>query len=173
MPKRPRPALRAVARTVVGLVSSALLLTARDVAAQRTRPTAANDGRAEAESYRLTMPVLRRVLPVLHAPGVTTECPRQGGAFRDVDAMPVTEMQAVLDRCAPVRRAAAAHGVSTREVALAAKALMRAGRRITEEESAKVSGGTPAPLSAGALRDNVLLVRQNEAEIGRLSRQSQ
>jgi hypothetical protein len=38
------------------------------------------------------------------------------------------------------------------------------------EESAKASGGTAAPLSPGALRDNVALLRQHEAELKRLSK---
>ena len=165
MRSHPCPPLPAVATTAVGLVLSALLLGAGIARAQR--PFAAID--QTAESYRLTMPVLRKVLPVLNATGVKTECPRNGGLFRDVDAMRIAEMEAVLDRCVPVRRAAVAQGVSTREAALVAKALIRAGRRITEEESAKATGGTPAPLPAGVLSDNVALVRQNEAEIARLS----
>jgi hypothetical protein len=42
-----------------------------------------------------------------------------------------------------------------------------------EEKSAKATGGTAAPLPARVLRDNVALVRQNEAELERLTRDHQ
>ena len=42
-----------------------------------------------------------------------------------------------------------------------------------EEESAKATGGTAAPLPAGVPRANVALVRQNEAEMERLTRDQQ
>jgi hypothetical protein len=36
-----------------------------------------------------------------------------------------------------------------------------------------VTGGTPAALPSDVLRDNITLVRQNEAELGRLAGQHQ
>ena len=87
--------------------------------------------------------------------------------------MTVAQMQSELEGCAPVQRAAAAHGVTTRELALVSRALLQAGHRMAEEESAKATGGTAAPLPPGTLRDNVALVRQNEAELGRLIKEQQ
>ncbi|HET7240589.1 MAG TPA: hypothetical protein VFI77_05490 [Gemmatimonadales bacterium] len=72
-----------------------------------------------------------------------------------------------------MQRAAAAHGVTARELARVSKALLQARHRMAEEESAKATGGTVAPLPAGALRDNVALVRENEAEFGRLIKEQQ
>ena len=46
---------------------------------------------------------------------------------------------------------------------------MLAGYRMAEEESARVSGGTASRLPPGTLRDKVALLRQNEAELGRLT----
>ncbi len=87
--------------------------------------------------------------------------------------MSVAQMEAELDGCAPVQRAAAAQGVTTRELAQVSKALLQVGHRMAEEESAKATGGTAAPLPSGALRENVATVRQNEAELGRLIKQQQ
>jgi hypothetical protein len=152
---------RRLSRVLAQLALPALVLAACDAVAQRQN--------VSVDEYRLSMPMLRKVLPVLYAPRMDT-CPRR--APREVAAMSVAEMQEQIEHCAPVQRAAAAHGVTTREVALVSKALMQVGIRMAEEESAKATGGTPAPLPPGVLRDNVALVRQNEAELGRLTRRS-
>ena len=143
-----------------------LSLAACDADAQR-EPTPAG---AAGDGYRLTMPVLRKALPVLHAPGARTECARKEEEYRDMCTMSAATMEKLLDQCLPVKWAAAAQNISVRELALVYRALMLAGYRLAEEESAKVSGGSAAPLPAGALRHNVALLRQNEAELGRLSR---
>jgi hypothetical protein len=160
--------LRTIVRTLVSLALPVLPLAACDADAQRQASAS-----AEAEHYRLTMPTLRKALPVLYAPGAKTQCARPDEEFRDVAAMSVAEMQKRLEECPPVQRAAAAQGVSLRELALVYKAIMLASYRMAEEEIAKASGGTAAPLPPGALRDNVALLRQNEAELGRLSGDSE
>ena len=115
------------------------------------------------------MPVLRKALSALYAPGAQTECATSQAEFPDVRSMSVAEMEKLLQECRPIQDAAAAQSISIRELAQVYKALTLAGYRMADEESAKVSGGTAAPLPPGALRDNVALVLQNDAELGRLS----
>jgi hypothetical protein len=145
-----------------------LVLLALTLAAPGADAQGQSSASADAD-YRLTMPVLRKALPVLYAPGAKTECTRSQEEFRDVRGMSAADMEKVLAQCEPIRTAAAAQEISIRELALVSKALTLTAHRMAEEESAKVSGGTAAPLPPGALRDNVALVRQNEAELGRLS----
>lgn len=168
MPARSRRTLRALVRTALSLTLPLLALAASDADAQRNA-SAASGG---AEDYRLTMPVLRKALPALYAPGADAECAQKGEDYRDVRAMGVAEMEQHLNTCAPVKRAAAAQGIAIRELALVSKAIVQASYRMAEEESAKVSGGSAAPLPAGVLRDNVALLRQHESELSRLSPRS-
>ena len=150
-------------RALVYLVLPTLALAAHDAAAQRQTSASAD------ADYRLTMPVLRKALSALYAPGAQTECATSQAEFPDVRSMSVAEMEKLLQECRPIQDAAAAQSISIRELAQVYKALTLAGYRMADEESAKVSGGTAAPLPPGALRDNVALVRQNDAELGRLS----
>ena len=156
--------LRTIVRALVSLALPVLPLAACDADAQR-QPSAS----AGAEDYRLTMPTLRKALPALYAPEAKTTCARPDEEFREVRAMSVAQMQKRLEECPPVQRAAAAQDISLHELALVSKAIMLASYRMAQEESAKASGGTAAPLPPGALRDNVALLRQNEAELARLS----
>ena len=151
-------------RLLLGLVFCALTLPGSAAAAQKQAAASAD--------YRLTMPMLRKALPALYAAG-KERCTERQRSPQEIAEMTVAQMEAELEGCAPVQRAAAAQGVSTRELAQVSKALLEAGHRMAEEESAKATGGTAAALPAGALRDNVGLVRQNEAELGRLIKEQQ
>jgi hypothetical protein len=51
------------------------------------------------DAYRLTMPVLRKVLPALYAPEGRS-CPRENG--RDPHSLSIAEMTRSLERCGPV-----------------------------------------------------------------------
>ena len=159
--------LRTVLRALVSLALPALV--ACDAGAQRQPSTAS----ASAEDYRLTMPILRKALSVLNAPGADAECAKPEDGSGDMRSMSVAEMERRMAECPPVQRAAAAQGISLAELARAYKALTLAGYRMAEEESAKLSGGSAAPLPPGALRDNVALLRDNEAEIARLTNDSE
>ena len=151
-------------RPLLGLTFCALTVLSSEAAAQQ---------QAGANSdYRLTMPVLRKALPALYAAG-KERCTERQRSPQEIAEMTVAQMEAELDGCAPVQRAAAAQGVTTRELAQVSKALLQVGHRMAEEESAKATGGTAAPLPPGALRDNVATVRQNEAELGRLIKEQQ
>ena len=136
-----------------------------------THPASAQSGRPSgppgAEQYRLTLPALRRVMPALQAPG--QESCRRREEKRDPLAMTLVEMTAALERCEPIRAALAKAGVSLREGASVLGAFMYAGRRITEEESALAMGNSAPPLPRGSLKDNVELLRRNEAELRRLT----
>ena len=154
---------RPLVRLTFGVGAFALLVCA---------PAAAQSPGEAASDYRLTMPVLRKAIPALYAAGKES-CTRRHRDQRELAEMTVAQMASELDGCAPVQRAAAAQGISTLELAQVSKALMQVGHRISEEESAKVTGGTPPALPSGVLRDNVSLVRQNEAELGRLTGQHQ
>jgi hypothetical protein len=139
------------------------LLVARPGSAQQGYPS----GPPGAEQYRLTLAALRKVMPALR--GQSQAACRQGEAKRDPFAMTLAEMAAALKRCEPVRAALAKTGASTSEAATVFGAVLYAGRRITQEESAKAAGSQAPPLPAGPLKDNVVLLRENEAELRRLT----
>ncbi|HEX2218963.1 MAG TPA: hypothetical protein VHG35_09170 [Gemmatimonadales bacterium] len=161
-PLTPRTALRAL----VSLALTVVPITACDADAQRPPSTAS----ADAEDYRLTMPVLRKALAVLYAPEAEVECAKPEDGSGDPRSMSVAEMERRMAKCPAVRRAAANQGMTLGELARAYKALTLASYRMAEEESAKLSGGRAAPLPPGALQDNLALLRENEAEIGRLTK---
>ena len=165
----PAPASRTrVTRGLAALVA----LCAGLAAPSRAYPQ--GDAQADAraiESYRLTMPVLRKVLPALYHPDAGA-CEKGKNENRDPSRMPLAEMTARLEECAPVRNAVRRSGLSTREAALTLAALVRASKRSAEEESAKAAGGQAPATGPGPLKDNVRLIRDNEAELGRLARPS-
>jgi hypothetical protein len=138
------------------------------IAQSRPLPDAADPG-----EFRLTMPLLRKALPILHARGAETECHKPGEEYRDLLAKSLAQVEQRIADCPPIRKAAAAQKASIRELALTYKALLIASYRVAEEESAKARGSTAAPLPAGAVRDNVSLMRANEAELARLSKASE
>lgn len=146
-----------------------VLLDAPQVIAQSPPlPAAADPG-----EFRLTMPLLRKALPILHAPGAEKECDKPGEEYRDLLAMSLAQMERRIADCPPIRKAAAAQKASLRELALTYKALLIASYRIAEEESAKARRSSAAPLPAGAVRENVALMRANDAELARLSKASE
>lgn len=133
---------------------------------------AAQHGTEAASVYRLSMPMLRKALPLLSAAG-KERCTGRQRTPQEIAEMTIARMEAEIEGCAPVKRAVAARGVTPRELAQVSKALLQVGHRMAEEESAKATGGAAAPLPPGALADDVALVRQNEAELGRLIEERQ
>lgn len=120
-----------------------------------------------AQQYRLTLAALRKVMPAVGAPG--QESCEKREETRDPYSMTLAEMTASLERCEPIRAAIAKAGVSSKEAAGVLGAFMYASRRITEEESARAMGKQVPALPPGPLKDNVALIRQNEAELRRLT----
>ena len=139
---------------------------ARSATAQAGYPS----GPPGAEQYRLTLAGLRKVMPVLRdQPQAKCE---EREAKPDPYALTLAEMTATLERCEPIRAALAKTGASAQEAASVLGAFMYAGRRITQEESALALGKQAPPLPPGPLKDNVTLIRQNEAELRRLTQSS-
>ena len=130
--------------------------------------TAEAQGRTAAEtkiieSYRLTMPVLRKVLPGLYAPGAEN-CPSDR---RDPRTLGIAEMAQMIERCAPMARALRRAGVPSRDAALVMASLYRTA------EAVALQRGNASTVAEGPLRDNALLLERNDAEIKRLTGESQ
>ena len=111
------------------------------------------------EGYRLTMPVLRKVLPALNAPGAQS-CPRDS---RDPRSLSLAEMSQMIDRCAQTAQALRRAGVPSRDAAIVLASLYRTG------EAVAIRRGDANAVDRGPLRDNALLLKQNDAEIKRLT----
>ena len=131
-------------------------------------PAAAAQGRSPAdtrivESHRLTMAMLRKVLPALYAPGAQS-CPRD---TRDPRTLSLADMAKMIDRCAPMAQALRRAAVPSREAALVLASLYRTA------EAVAIRRGDASAVDAGPLRDNALLMQQNDAEIERLTGENQ
>lgn len=127
-------------------------------------PVATAQGRSPADAriidgYRLTMPMLRKVLPALYAPGAQS-CPRDR---RDPRTLGIAEMAQMVDRCAPMVQALRRAGVPSREAALVMASLYRTA------EAVAIRRGDASAVDPGPLRDNALLMQQNDSEIKRLT----
>ena len=129
-------------------------------------PVAAAQGRSPADAriidgYRLTMPVLRRVLPALYAPGAQS-CPRDRS--RDPHAMNIADMVSMLERCPPVVQALQRAGVSVRDGAIVFASMLRTAKAVA------LQSGNANAVAPGVLRDNALLLKRNDPELRRLTR---
>lgn len=131
-------------------------------------PTAEAQGRSTedtrvVESYRLTMPVLRKVLPALYAPGAA-DCPRDR---RDPRALGIAEMARMIERCPPMTQALQRAGVPSREAALVMASLYRTA------EAVALQRGQVSAVAEGPLRDNALLLERHDPEIKGLTGEDQ
>ena len=136
------------------------------LAASTAAPAAPAQARSPADAriidgYRLTMPVLRKVLPALYAPGAQG-CPRD--RTRDPHTMSIADMVAMLERCAPVVQSLQRAGVPVRDGAIVFASLLRTAREVA------LKSGKAADIAPGVLRDNALLLQQNDPELKRLTR---
>jgi hypothetical protein len=111
------------------------------------------------DAYRLTMPVLRKVLPALYAPEGRS-CPRENG--RDPHSLNLAEMTRSLERCGPVLQSLKRAGVSARDAAIVFASLLRTGQQVA------MQGGKASAMPPGVLRDNALLLEENDPEIRKL-----
>lgn len=149
------PLLRRLAGLVLAIAASQAI--PGRLAAQRR---SAEDTKA-IDGYRLTMPTLRKVLPALYHPQASTcEHPKD----RDPQTLSLDEMTSSLERCAPVRDALKQAGVQPREAALAFASLLSTGHQVA------MQGGRASTLPGGVLRDNALLLEQNDAELKRITK---
>jgi hypothetical protein len=147
-------------------IPAAVVLALTLAAAHRLASPPAAQGRSiedtkTSDSYRLTMPVLRKVLPALYAPGAQ-RCPR--ATDRDPNRLSIAEMTRSLERCAPVMQALSRVGVPAWEAAIVFGSLHRTGQRVA------MQGGKASALPLGVVRDNALLLEQNDPEIRKLTR---
>ena len=116
----PEPS-RSLTRLLLGLAFAALPLAAPDAAAQKQA--------AATSDYRLTMPVLRRIMPAANAgEGKCTEPDR---SLPERAEMTVEQIAAWMKGCAPIQQAAAAREIPAREMAQVVQALMQAAWRAT------------------------------------------
>jgi hypothetical protein len=136
-----------------------VLLVAHGGAAPLAAQRSAEDTRI-IDGYRLTMPVLRKVLPALTA--APAGC--KAAEVRDVQTLSITQMTRMLDECYPVSQALHGAGVSARDAAIVYGSMMRTAQAVA------LQGGKASALPAGPLRDNALLMERNDGELRRLSR---
>ncbi len=119
----------------------------------------AEDARA-IERYRFTMAMLRKVLPTMYAPG-TRRCEQRPP--RDPMTLSLTDMTRTLEDCSPVAKALRQAGVQPRDAAILYAALLNVSRQVA------LRGGKTSALPPGTVRDNALLLEQNDAEIRKLT----
>lgn len=120
----------------------------------------AEDTRA-IESYRVTMPMLRKVLPAMSALG-TVRCEERRPS--DPHSLSLAEMTRKLDTCSPVVKSLREAGVQPREAAIVYAALLNVSREVA------LRGGNASTLPPGVVRDNALLLEQHDPEIRKLTR---
>lgn len=113
------------------------------------------------ESYLLTMPMLRRVLPAMHELG-TVRCEER--RFRDPHSLSLAEITRKLEACSPVVTTLRQAGVQPRDAALLYAALLHVSRELGRRS------GRATALPPGVGRDNALLLEQHDPEIRKLTR---
>jgi hypothetical protein len=112
------------------------------------------------ESYRLTMPMLRKVLPTMYAPGAR-RCEQR--PRRDPMTLSLAEMTRTLEACSPVAKSLHEAGVRPREAAILYASLLNVSQQVARR------GGKASALPPGVVRDNALLLEQNDPEIRKLT----
>ena len=145
--------IRAAALTVA--LAGAPALTAPGAAQGRS----AEDTRA-IEGYRLTMPMLRKVLPAMHALG-TLRCEER--RHTDPQLLGLAQMTHRLEACSPVAESLRQAGVKASDAALVYAALLHVSRERGRRD------GLTSRLPPGVVRDNALLLEQNDPEIRKLT----
>lgn len=128
-----------------------------------TMPVAAQRSATETktiESYRLTMPVLRKVLPALYAPQ-RKNC--EQNEQRDPQTLSLAELTKTLERCWPVMEKLNEAGVPPSDAALVLASLYSTSHAIARRN------GDAQAVPPGALRDNALLLQENDAELAKLT----
>jgi hypothetical protein len=134
------------------------------VASGLATPGAAQGRNAEdtrtIDNYRLTMPMVRRVLPATYALGAES-C--KTSRESDVYSLSLAQLTRTLEGCTPVMKSLREAGVRPREAALLYAALLRVSEQVARH------GGKASALPAGVVRDNALLLEQNDREIRQLT----
>jgi hypothetical protein len=151
-----RTAVAAACLTLSGLVATASPSDAQGPATLRA-----------IGEYRLTMPTLRKLIAagkaVSSGPDASAINAAMGGP-----AMSIEDLIGVIDRYPALKQAVSASGLSAREFATSYLAYMYTARYLADAEMRKAQGQTISP-PAHVRPDNVQLVRDNQAELARLS----
>lgn len=113
------------------------------------------------ESYRLTMPMLRKVLPAMYAPGAQ-RCGQR--PHRDPMSLSLAEMTRTLEACSPVLNSLREAAVRPRDAAILYATLLNVSRQVA------LRGGKASALPPGVVRENALLLEQNDSEIRKLTK---
>ena len=109
--------------------------------------------------YRLTMPMLRKVLPAMYAEGARScETSRRG----DPASQSLAQMTRTLESCSPMAKSLKQAGVQPGEAAVIYAALLNVSQQVARR------GGKASALPPGVVRDNALLLEQNDSEIRKL-----
>ncbi len=132
-------------------------------------PVLASPGAAQGRSaddagtignYRLTMAMLRKVLPAMSAPGARS-C--ETSPTSDPGSLSIAEMTRRLEACSPLAKSLKQAGVELREAAVIYAALLNVSQQVARR------GGKAAELPPGVVRDNALLLERNDPEIRKLT----
>lgn len=122
--------------------------------------------------YRLTMPVVRKVMQVGREVENGPEGKQVGEATQNITNMSIEQVVALSDRFPTLKKAVASSGLSAKEFATAQLSLQWAYRYLAVSEMEKATGKPAHGPPAHVPKENVELVRSNEAEIARLSGES-
>jgi hypothetical protein len=117
--------------------------------------------------YRLTMPTLRKLITAGKAVNAGPDAAAINAAMGR-PAMSIEDVMGAIDRYPAAKRAVSASGLSAREFATAYLAYFYTVRHLADAEQRKALGQTVGP-PAHVRPDNVQLVRDNQAELARLS----
>jgi hypothetical protein len=117
--------------------------------------------------YRLTMPTLRKLIAAGKAVNTGPDAATINAAMGR-PAMSIEDLIGVIDRYPPLKQAVSASGLSAREFATSYLAYLYTVRHLADAEMRKAQGQTVGP-PAHVRPDNVQLVRDNQAELSRLS----
>jgi hypothetical protein len=144
------------------IVATALSSDAQQISPTRDGSAAISPGVQQVDAYRLTMPVLRKVM----AGWPKVREGRPDGWTDKLRFMNVKQLTAEFDRIPAARRSIASSGLSTQEYAAAWLAYTEAAMFLMEEDLAKTYGTQPpAALKEGIRKQNVELIRANRPEI--------
>jgi hypothetical protein len=118
--------------------------------------------------YRLTMPVVRKVMQAGREVESGPEGKQVGEATQNITNMSIEQVVALNDRFPTLKKAVASSGLSPKEFATAQLSLQWAYRYFATSEMEKQLGRPSAGPPAHVPKENVELVRANQAEIARL-----
>jgi NAD(P)-dependent dehydrogenase (short-subunit alcohol dehydrogenase family) len=117
--------------------------------------------------YRLTMPTLRKLIAAGKAVNAAPDAAAINAALGR-PAMSIEDVTGTIDRYPAAKQAVSASGLSAKEFATAYLAYFHTVRHLADAEMRKAQGQTVGP-PAHVRPDNVQLIKDNQAELARLS----